>query len=54
LVTADIAGTGFQISTDPPARAAVAPEPATVILLGIGLLTMIIIGWRRGERVRQR
>jgi hypothetical protein len=25
-----------------------------VILLGMGLLTMIIIGWRRGERVRHR
>jgi PEP-CTERM motif len=47
-------GTGF-LPLDPPATAAVrTPEPATVILLGMGLLTMIIIGWRRGERVRHR
>ena len=53
VVTADVAGTGF-IASDPPTALVVAPEPASVILLGIGLLTMIIIGSLRGERVRHR
>jgi hypothetical protein len=55
----DTPGTGFLTSPLSGAAAPLAaqvetPEPATVILLGIGLLTMIIIGRRRGERVRNR
>ena len=65
-IASDTPGTGGFLApaTDPWTELQVqvavqaVPEPSTVILLGIGLLTVIIIGSRRGsrrgERVRHR
>lgn len=55
LTTSDIAA----VIVDPPgpfsapATAPRVPEPATVILLGVGILALMIMGWRRAESLRR-
>ena len=45
-------GPAITTSTVNNAVGATVPEPATVILLGIGILALAIIGWRRADSLR--